>query len=414
MQAFFFIAFPYIALILAIGVGLYRYFSHRFTYSSLSSQLLEKRQLFWGSVSWHYGITLILIAHLLPWIFPGTAAAILGNHTRLAVLELTGIALGLYCVFGIVALIARRLPNNSAARAVTSPMDWILLLVLAYQVLSGVGIALFDRWGAAWYLSTAVPWLRSLARLHPDAGTVTGLPVFIQSHLISGFVVILLFPFTRLVHVFAIPLEYLWRPYQIVIWNRDPRQPRGPAISTAAADPPLLSPKVAADPPPVHLEPSEQERRQLLTRLGILVGGISAAIVGIPSVAFLLGLRKAPEIWRTLGAADSFPVGQTVEVSFLDSSPLPWSGVTAKTAAWLRREGPQQFTAFSINCTHLGCPVRWLPNADLFMCPCHGGVFYKDGTVASGPPPKALVTYPVRLRSGMVEILTSPLPITTV
>ena len=123
MQAFFFIAFPYIALILAVGVGLYRYFSHRFSYSSLSSQLLEKRQLFWGSVPWHYGITLILIAHLLPWIFPGTAAAILGNHTRLAVLELTGIALGLYCVFGIVALIARRLPNNSAARAVTSPMD---------------------------------------------------------------------------------------------------------------------------------------------------------------------------------------------------------------------------------------------------------------------------------------------------
>lgn len=88
--------------------------------------------------------------------------------------------------------------------------------------------------------------------------------------------------------------------------------------------------------------------------------------------------------------------------------------MTAKTAAWLRREGPQQFVAFSINCTHLGCPVRWLPNADLFMCPCHGGVFYKNGTVASGPPPKALATYPVRLRSGMVEILTSPLPITTV
>ena len=65
MQNFFFIAFPYIALILAIGVGLYRYFSHRFTYSSLSSQLLENRHLFWGSVSWHYGITLILVAHII-------------------------------------------------------------------------------------------------------------------------------------------------------------------------------------------------------------------------------------------------------------------------------------------------------------------------------------------------------------
>lgn len=164
MQNFFFIAFPYIALILAVGVGLYRYYSHRFTYSSLSSQLLENRQLFWGSVSWHYGITFILLAHLLPWLFPRTAAAVLSNSTRLLVLELSGLALGFYCVFGIIVLIARRLPNDSRARAVTSPMDWILLLVLAFQVLSGVGVALFERWGASWYLSTAVPWLWSLAR----------------------------------------------------------------------------------------------------------------------------------------------------------------------------------------------------------------------------------------------------------
>ncbi|MBV6433788.1 MAG: Cytochrome b6-f complex iron-sulfur subunit [Bryobacteraceae bacterium] len=403
MQDFFFIAFPYIALTLAVGVGIYRYFIHRFTYSSLSSQLVEKRQLFWGSVPWHYGITLILIAHLLPWIFPGASRAVLGNQTRLAVLEVTGIALGLYCVFGIVTLIARRLPNDSPARAVTSPMDWILLLVLAYQVLSGVGIAMFERWGAAWYLSTAVPWLRSLATLHPNADTVTGLPIFIQTHFISGFVLILLFPFTRLVHIFAIPFEYLWRPYQVVIWNRDPQMRQLPVLH-----------EIETFPHTAPLAPCEVQRRQLLTRLGILVGGISAAIVGIPSLAFLLGLRKVPEVWRTLGAADSFPIGETVQVSFLDSTPLPWSGVTAKTAAWLRREGPQQFIAFSINCTHLGCPVRWLPNANLFMCPCHGGVFYKDGTVASGPPPKPLATYPVRLRDGNVEILTTGLPITTV
>ena len=403
MQTFFFIAFPYIALILAVGVGLYRYFSHRFTYSSVSSQLLENRHLFWGSVSWHYGITLILVAHVLPWLFPRAAAEVLGDPTRLLVLELTGLALGFYCVFGIVVLIARRLPNDSRARAVTSPMDWILLLVLAFQVLSGVGIALFERWGSAWYLSTAVPWLWSLVRLDPDASTVTGLPVFIQAHLISGFVVILLFPFTRLVHVFAIPIEYLWRPYQVVVWNRNPRLPVAPTTAKGTT--------VSVPAPP---EPTDLDRRRLLARLGIFVGSVSAAIVGIPSIAFLLGLRKAPEVWRSLGAAGSFRIGQTVGVSFLDSSPLPWSGVTAKTAAWLRRESPEQFIAFAINCTHLGCPVRWLPNADLFMCPCHGGVFYKDGAVASGPPPKSLVTYPVRVRDGMVEILTSPLPITSI
>src|ERR1051325_6485782 len=261
MQTFFFIAFPYIALILAVGVGLYRYFSHRFTYSSVSSQLLENRHLFWGSVSWHYGITLILVAHILPWLFPRAAEAVLGDATRLVVLELTGLALGFYCVFGIIVLIARRLPNDSRARAVTSPMDWILLLVLAFQVLSGVGIALFERWGSVWYLSTAVPWLWSLVRLNPDASTVTALPVLIQSHLISGFVVILLFPFTRLVHVFAIPIEYLWRPYQLVVWNRNPRLPEAPTLAKDTT--------VSVLAPP---QPTDLDRRRLLARLSISVG----------------------------------------------------------------------------------------------------------------------------------------------
>ena len=70
-----------------------------------------------------------------------------------------------------------------------------------------------------------------------------------------------------------------------------------------------------------------------------------------------------------------------------------------------------QFVAFAVNCTHLGCPVRWLQQAELFMCPCHGGVYYKDGTVAAGPPPRPLTKYPVRINQGQVEILTTPTPI---
>jgi menaquinol-cytochrome c reductase iron-sulfur subunit len=112
-----------------------------------------------------------------------------------------------------------------------------------------------------------------------------------------------------------------------------------------------------------------------------------------------------------VGKVHDFKAGTTVNVAFQDSSPLPWSGVTAQTAAWLRRNGELEFIAFSMNCTHLGCPVRWLPDANLFMCPCHGGVFYSDGRVASGPPPKPLHQYPVRVESGEVQILTSPVPI---
>jgi menaquinol-cytochrome c reductase iron-sulfur subunit len=110
-------------------------------------------------------------------------------------------------------------------------------------------------------------------------------------------------------------------------------------------------------------------------------------------------------------AVGKFQVGQTVEVAFPDASPLPWAGVTAQTAAWLRRLSQDQFVAYAINCTHLGCPVRWLPDTKLFMCPCHGGVYYADGTVAAGPPPRPLFTYPVRVNKGQVEILTRPIPI---
>jgi menaquinol-cytochrome c reductase iron-sulfur subunit len=100
-----------------------------------------------------------------------------------------------------------------------------------------------------------------------------------------------------------------------------------------------------------------------------------------------------------------------VQVQFEDASPLPWAGVTARTAAWLRRDDASGFTAFSVHCTHLGCPVRWFAEARLFLCPCHGGVYYDDGSVAGGPPPKALARYPTRVRDGMVQILTSPIPI---
>jgi menaquinol-cytochrome c reductase iron-sulfur subunit len=142
---------------------------------------------------------------------------------------------------------------------------------------------------------------------------------------------------------------------------------------------------------------------------------VCAAILGVPLVGFIVAplFRKVPETWINLGKPDDFKIGETVNVTFLDSSPLPWAGVTAKSAAWLRRVTDTDFIAFSVNCTHLGCPVRWLPSAELFMCPCHGGVYYKDGTVAAGPPPKPLIRYQVRVVNDQVQIKSAAIPITT-
>lgn len=161
---------------------------------------------------------------------------------------------------------------------------------------------------------------------------------------------------------------------------------------------------------PAEMSPS---RRRFLSRLSLVLSGAIGAVATLPVIGFLLSplTRKTPRIWRAVGPVEGFTVGETVDVVFEDASPLPWAGVTARTAAWLRRDDAERFTAFSVHCTHLGCPVRWVADAQLFLCPCHGGVYYRDGTVSAGPPPRALPQYPVRVRNGQVEILTSPIPI---
>lgn len=160
---------------------------------------------------------------------------------------------------------------------------------------------------------------------------------------------------------------------------------------------------------------SECTRRQFFVRLGIVLSSVAGALAAIPVIGSILEpiFRKPPPEWRPVGLAESFIEGETVLVKFIDSSPLPWAGVTAETAAWLRRAGQSDFIAFSVNCAHLGCPVRWIAGAKLFMCPCHGGVYYEDGSVAAGPPPRGLYQYPVRINNGQVEILTSAIPLTT-
>ncbi len=153
-------------------------------------------------------------------------------------------------------------------------------------------------------------------------------------------------------------------------------------------------------------------RRRFLNRISVALSAAIGAVVGLPVIGFLLAplIRKEPRAWRQVGPVEEFKIGETVTVRFEDASPLPWAGVTARTAAWLRRDDETSFTAFSVHCTHLGCPVRWVSKAKLFLCPCHGGVYYADGTVSAGPPPKPLPTYPVRVRGGQVEIQTSPIP----
>jgi menaquinol-cytochrome c reductase iron-sulfur subunit len=164
-----------------------------------------------------------------------------------------------------------------------------------------------------------------------------------------------------------------------------------------------------------NLSGEEITRRRFLEKVCLGLGGLCAAILGIPLVGFVVTpiFRRTRGKWISVGKITDFEIGITVNVTITDPSPLPWAGITAKTALWVRRVSADQFVAFSVNCTHMGCPVRWLADADLFMCPCHGGVYYNDGTVAAGPPPKPLIRYEVRTANGQVHIKTMAIPITT-
>ncbi len=157
-------------------------------------------------------------------------------------------------------------------------------------------------------------------------------------------------------------------------------------------------------------------RRRFMVRMLFAFGAVVGGLISVPVVGAFFEplLRGKPQAWRPVGKIDAFTVGDTVLVKFRDASPLPWSGETDRTASWLRRVSENEFIAFSVNCAHLGCPVRWIADAELFLCPCHGGVYNKDGSYAAGPPPHGLDQYPVRLRNGQVEIRTSPIPITNI
>src|SRR5579863_7115314 len=223
-----FAVFPYVAVVVAVFGGVYRYRRDRFSYSTLSSQLLENRTLFWGSVPWHYGIVIVLLAHLLGFLMPGMWASITSTPAALYTIEMVGFAFGLAALVGLCVLIVRRFTTERIL-AVTSPMDGVLLVALLVQVALGIYVSLVYRWGADWYVDTAVPWLISLVSLNPQTQYVSSLPWVVKLHMLTGFLVIALFPFSRLVHLIMFPFWYLWRPYQLVISNRSVRPRSGKA-----------------------------------------------------------------------------------------------------------------------------------------------------------------------------------------
>lgn len=213
-----FVVVPYTAAVLLVVVSLLRWRLHEFTVSSLSSQLLESRRLFWGSIPFHWGVTLVLVGHLAALAIPRSFEIWNAVPLQLFLLEATGMALGLWALFGIVMLIMRRIQVRRIA-AVTTRMDAVVLGLLLVQIATGLWIAIGYRWGSFWGTAVFVPYIRSLLTFSPRPELVATLPIILKTHVLSFFVFLALFPFTRLVHIITLPLNYLTRPWQKVIRN---------------------------------------------------------------------------------------------------------------------------------------------------------------------------------------------------
>jgi nitrate reductase gamma subunit len=220
MNGLLFGALPYVAFGIFIVGSIYRYTKKGYKVSSLSSQFIEGKQLFWGSQPFHWGLLILFFGHLIAFLFPSSVIAFNGHPMRLLILEISSFAFGLSALLGLVLLIKRRLTSKSLMM-VTNKMDMVVYTILFTQIITGLGVAFFVRWGSTWFASVLTPYLRSVFSFNPDTEALAAAPVLVQLHVISAFLIIAIIPFTRFMHFLVAPVDYLWRKYQVVIWNWD-------------------------------------------------------------------------------------------------------------------------------------------------------------------------------------------------
>jgi nitrate reductase gamma subunit len=215
----FFIFLPYLAIISLISASIYRYRLHGYTVSSLSSQLLENNLLFLGSRPFHWSIIILFFGHLAGFLIPSAVLAWDGKPVRLYILEISAFTFGLISLISLTILIIRRI-KVKRVRLVTTRMDIFVYAILSIMILTGLYTAFFYRFGSTWFALVVTPYLRSLLILKPDTAAVIALPVFAKIHIVSAFILIGMIPYTRFMHFLVYPFSYLWREYQLVIWNK--------------------------------------------------------------------------------------------------------------------------------------------------------------------------------------------------
>lgn len=372
IDSFLFIGLPYVAIVACIVGTFYRLRSERFSQSALSSQFLESNKLVWGSMPWHIGIGVIILAHLLVLFFPGLWYSALLNPTVLYATESIGIALATLALVGLLVLLVRRV-TSSRIQAVTSTMDLVILTLLIVQVGLGLITAVTCRWGALWAPSTMVPYMWGLLTFHPESSYVDGLPLVMKGHVLIAWLILLLIPFSRLVHVFALPVDYLLRSPQKVVWT-NLRHEEGAA----------------------EVVEQEQARRYFLRGCaGLFAGGALLSIGAADKLGrFFFGPRLSAREEAELMAARVKSLEKTVEQKKYELERQQSDYIFVAHLSELSPTKGKYFIDYemspalafcdndglpillSAKCTHLGCTVGSDANAEgKILCPCHISYF---------------------------------------
>jgi len=216
----FFGIYPYIALSVFVLGSIVRYDRDQYTWKTGSSQLLESKQLRKGSIAFHIGIIAILLGHFVGLLMPKEVWYFFGISTQVKQLVAMGVGgfFGLICLYGMIILIKRRL-GNDRVRANSSSMDIAILLLLFVQLVLGL-ISIFVSMG---HLDGAemlklMAWAQNMVMFNGAAASaaMTDVHPIFKLHVFLGMTLFLVFPFSRLVHVWSVPMKYFRRNYQVV------------------------------------------------------------------------------------------------------------------------------------------------------------------------------------------------------
>ncbi|MFI7401918.1 respiratory nitrate reductase subunit gamma [Streptomyces sp. NPDC049541] len=217
---------PYGAFALLVAGLIWRYRYDKYGWTTRSSQVDESKLLNIASPAFHYGILFVLAGHLVGLFVPRSWTDSIGarEHTYHLLSLYGGTVAAALAVAGIMLLIHHRRTHAPVFRA-TTVNDQLMYVVLIAAIWMGMAAKLTHVSGDGYnYRASIAPWARSLFTLQPRTALMEGVPVLYRAHATIGMALIALLPYTRLVHVFSTPVQYLLRPYA-VYRSRDPGQP---------------------------------------------------------------------------------------------------------------------------------------------------------------------------------------------